>query len=200
MVTKTNEVHSIDLAWLRRRKLFNVGRWTTLRWSRGGRETGSIRFEVHSGAVRLVYRHQPLGSTDWTSIDERVPLLETATRFGGNRQWFLCLSCSRRCRILFGGARFRCRRCLNLKYETQYEPDFSRAATRALKIRERLGGQGGIDDPFPDKPKGMHWTTYTRLQAEEERLQQAWAMGIIGRFRLEGQDADEERLARVLRE
>lgn len=191
MVNKTSEMHSIDLAWLRRRRLFNVGRWTTLRWSSGGRPTGSIRLEVHLDAVRLVYRHQSPGSEDWATVDERVPLIETAARFGGRRQWFLCLSCNCRCRILYGGARFRCRRCLDLKYATQYEPDFGRAATRALKIRERLGCTGGIDDPFPEKPKGMHWATYTRLKAEEQRLQQAWAMGIVGRFRMGGEDGSQ---------
>lgn len=85
------------------------------------------------------------------------------------------------------GAHFR-RRCLNRKYNTQYEPPFARAATRALRIRDRLGDTGGIDDAFPHKPKGMHWTTYDRLQAEEERPQMAWARGIIGRFGMAGED------------
>lgn len=97
----------------------------------------------------------------------------------------LCPACNRRCRILYGpGSRFLCRRCGDLKYETQYEPDFARAATRALKIRERLGGRCGIDDPFPPKPKGMHWRTYQRLEAEEEALQRSWALGIAAKFPL----------------
>lgn len=183
MVTKTNEVHSIDLAWLRRQKLLNVGCWSSLRWSRAGRETGSIRLEYLSGAVRLVYRARTSGE-DWQDISDTVQLVETATRFGGSRQWFLCPACCRRCRILYGGTLFRCRRCNGLKYDTQYEPPFARAATRALKIRERLGGKGGIDDPFPAKPKGMHWRTYERLQEEEERLQGRWSAGIIAKWRL----------------
>lgn len=152
-----------------------------MRWSRRGQDTGSVRFEVLSGSIRLVYRKSSQGG-EWRDVNEMVPLIETATQFGGCRQWFVCLSCNRRCRILYGGAHFRCRRCNRLKYETQYEPSFARAATRALKIRERLGGTGGIDDPFPLKPKGMHWKTYRRLEAQEERLQSAWAIGIMGRF------------------
>ena len=119
--------------------------------------------------------------SDWS-----IALVETATAFGGKRQWFQCLSCNGRCRVLYGGAYFRCRRCHRLKYETQYEPPFARAATRALKIRERLGGTGGIGDIFPNKPKGMHWRTYERLQAEEERLQHGWAVGIAQKFQLFG--------------
>jgi hypothetical protein len=183
MVEKCHEMHSIDLAWLRRKKLLKPGQWSSLRWSRGGHETGSIRIACVQEGMLLSYRQRERGG-EWQDVSEIVSLVETTTRFGGRRQWFLCLSCRRRCRILYGGAYFRCRRCMNLKYDTQYEPAFARAATRALKIRERLGGKGGIDDPFPEKPKGMRWATYERLRDEEERLQRAWAVGVMGRFRI----------------
>ena len=182
-VDKCNEYHSIDLAWLRRKKLLNVGRWSTLTWSRAGSETGSIRVECLPDGVRLIYRHRRRDA-DWQDVGEFVPFVETNTGFGGRRQWFQCLSCGSKCRILYGGAYFRCRLCQRLKYETQYEPAFGRAATRALKIRERLGGKGGLDDPFPEKPKGMHWRTYEKLMAQDESLQNAWAVGISARFRL----------------
>ena len=185
MVDKCHEMHSIDLAWLRRKRLFNLGRSSTITWSRGGNQTGSIQVRCERDHVRLIYRHKPHGG-DWQAVDERVPLVETATRFSGSRQWFVCLSCNKRCRILYGGGRFRCRRCNRLKYDTQYEPAFARAATRALKIRERLGGKGGIDDQFPPKPKGMHRRTYERLEAEAERLENVWAVGIAGKFRMFG--------------
>lgn len=182
-VDKCHEYKSIDLAWLRRQKLLRVGNGSILKWSVRGQETGSVRIEYLPGGVRLVYRCRRPGA-DWQDVSEFVPVIETATNFGGRRQWFQCLSCHSRCRILYGGVHFRCRRCHKLKYDTQYEPPFARAATRALKIRERLGGNGGIDDPFPLKPKGMHWRTYERLQAQEERLQHAWAVGIRGKFRM----------------
>jgi hypothetical protein len=189
IVDKCHDYHSIDLAWLRRERLLNVGRWSLLRWSRRGQETGSIRLEGLPGAVRLVYRARSRGA-DWQDISEVVPLVDTATRFGGLRQWFQCLTCRRRCRILYGGTYFRCRQCHRLKYETQYESAFARAATRALKIRERLGATGGLDEPFPDKPNGMHWKTYERLVEKEARLQNVWALGISSRFRLFERDGD----------
>ena len=49
-----------------------------------------------------------------------------------------------------------------------------RGLTRAQKLRERLGGSLCIDDPFPAKPKGMHWKTYAKLringEAQENRV------------------------------
>ena len=180
-VDKTSDFHSIDLGWLRRRSLLNGGFWSTITWSRGGNPTGSVRVMCQSNGLRISYRARQHGQ-DWVDVDELVPFAGTATQFGGNRQWFTCLSCRLRCRILYGGSYFRCRRCCRLKYDTQYEPDFARAATQALKIRERLGGQGGIDDAFPPKPKGMHWRTYERLRAKAERLEGLWGAGIMGRF------------------
>ncbi len=182
-VDKCHEYHSIDLAWLRRKGLLIVGRTSTLTWSRAGQETGSISVECLLEGVRLVYKHRNR-SDDWQDVREFVPFVESRTAFGGRRQWFQCLSCRNKCRILYGGTYFRCRRCHRLKYETQYEPAFGRAATRALKIRDRLGAKGGLDEPFPVKPKGMHWKTYQRFEAEDERLQHVWAVGISARLRL----------------
>ena len=180
-VDKCHEFHSIDLAWLRKRKLLRVGTTSTLRWSRGPNETGSIKIAILAQGIRLVYRRRARGD-EWQDVDEIGPLVETSARFGGTRQWFQCLSCHRPCRIIYGGSYFRCRRCHGLKYDTQYEPDFARAATAALKIRSRLGAEGGISEPFPRKPKGMHGRTYECLRDEEEHLQSAWAVGIMTRF------------------
>ncbi len=165
---------------MRKRKLDRVGQWSTLRWSRAGHETGSIQIIYLERGLRLIYRHGRNGQS--THVDEVVPFIDMPLRLGGKRVWFKCLSCQRRCRILYGGNRFRCRLCYRLKYETQYEPGFARAATKALKIRERLGSSGGIDDCFPERPKGMHHRTYEKLRSQEQELQSAWARGILARF------------------
>jgi hypothetical protein len=177
----TNDYKSIDLAWLRREKLLEVGCQTTITWSRNRTKTGSVGLTILSGGIRLVYRTRCSGG-DWEDINDFIRFVWTATQFGGERRWFQCPSCEQRCRIIYGGSYFRCRRCFGLRYETQYEPGFARAATAALKVRDRLGSRGGIDEPFPPKPKGMHWKTYERLLRKDEELLRQWGMGIKSRW------------------
>jgi hypothetical protein len=183
MVDKCHEYKSIDIAWLHRQKLMQMGHTSTIMWSVRGERTGSIGIARLPSGIQLNYRQRSSGE-EWRDVADFIPIVETATNFGGHRQWFQCPSCHSRCRILYGGTLFRCRRCHRLKYDTQYEPPFARAATRALKIRERLGGKGGLDDLFPPRPKGMHRKTYERLQAHEERMQEAWAIGIARKYRM----------------
>ena len=177
LTDKCHEYHSIDLAWLRRKKLLNTGRWSTLTWSRAGQVTGTIRIECLFNGMRLIYRQRRNGE-DWQDVNEFVPYMETETRFGGQRQWFQCLSCGSRCRILYGGAHFRCRNCQRLKYESQYEAAYARACSKSHNIPQQLGGHGSLDDPFPPKPKGMHWKTYQQLERRDAQLQNRWAAGV----------------------
>lgn len=180
---RCHQAHALDLARLLRDGVLVPGRSATTTWSRGGEVMGSIGLFCEAHGLRLVYRMRRRDE-DWTNIDELVPFIETPLHFGGSRQWFRCLGCGRRCRIIYGGSYFRCRRCHGLTYETQYESATDRATTRARKIRERLGGEGGLDDFFPLKPKGMHWRTYERLAREAEHLDLVWAEAVARRFEM----------------
>lgn len=37
----------------------------------------------------------------------------------------------------------------------------------------KLGGSGNMTERFPEKPRGMHWQTYYRLQEQERRANAA---------------------------
>src|SRR6476661_10882703 len=106
MVSKCNETHSIDIAYLHRHGLLEVGRCFTLSWLRRGQQSGSIRLSIQSDGIGLAYNYNLWGVSE--AVNEIVPLTETQTQFGGRRQWFECMACGRRCRILYGGTRFRC--------------------------------------------------------------------------------------------
>jgi hypothetical protein len=180
--TTTGECHSVDVRYLLREGLLEPGRFFTLRWSRAGSETGSIRGTVEQNdrleRVLLLYRHRSGLGNEWEDVHEPVSLDWTACNFGGERPWFVCpeAGCSRRVAILFGlGKYFLCRHCYDLVYESQRENEMHRALRRAQAIRERLGGSANMTEPFPEKPKGMHWKTYERLwlehgEAEMEQL------------------------------
>ena len=55
-----------------------------------------------------------------------------------------------------------CRACHDLAYASECESGEDRLRRRARTIRRRLGGSANLLDPFPDKPKGMHRSTYAR--------------------------------------
>ena len=182
--SKCEDYSSIDLAWLNREGVLNRHWWSTITWSRGGNETGAIRVKAEPGGLRLSYRARDRGG-EWEDINEFVPFSYTDTNFGGRRPWFECPSCGRNCRVLYGGKVYRCRKCYGLKYQSQYEPAFGRALSQAQKIREKLGGSLCVDDPFPEKPKGMHWKTYQRLERQDDLLTERWTammMGWMSRF------------------
>lgn len=107
-------------------------------------------------SIVLDYRWREWG-TEWEDVSERVLLTSTSCTYGGQRRWFICPHC--------------CRYCHNLAYESQREDRCGRLLRKVQSIRSRLGGSTYLADPFPPKPKGMHGTTYRRLQREAEEAE-----------------------------
>ena len=183
--TTTGECHSVDVRYLYREGLLASGRWFTLRWSRAGSETGSIRGAVIEEGkperVVLTYRHRRGPGGEWEDVREPVPLTWTGCNFGGERPWFVCpgARCGRRVAILYGPGRyFLCRRCYDLVYESQRENGMYRALHKAQAIRKRLGGSANMMKPFPERPKGMHHDTYMRLFWEHNEAEMAQLAGM----------------------
>jgi hypothetical protein len=186
LTPKTTSFRSIDIAWLRRQGARKVGHSGWIRWSSNGQETGAIDYRVERYGLRLRYRRTPWGGSP-EDIDELIPFLATPMHLGGFRQWFECLSCGRRCRILYGGVRFRCRLCRGARYKSQYQHAALNVCDKRWRIRERLGERGGLgygllglDDGFPPKPPRMHWKTYRRLEALDDKLAARWCVGVGG--------------------
>jgi hypothetical protein len=99
--------------------------------------------------------------------------------FGGTRPFFVC-KCGRRVLQLFrpGNNSWRCRQCYDLTYATRQVGLRHRMILKGVKVRERLGSHDlGIANPFPTKPKGMHWQRYERLRARHDQaLEQSLAL------------------------
>jgi hypothetical protein len=183
--TTTGECHSVDVRYLHREGLLEPGHQFSLRWSRAGRETGSIGGVVEGSdrprRVLLFYRHRSGPGNEWEDVHEPVSLEWTECNFGGERPWFVCpgAGCGRRVAILHGPGRyFLCRHCYDLVYESQRGNGMTRALRRAQTIRERLGGSANMTKPFPEKPKGMHWRTYERLRWEHDEADMEQLAGL----------------------
>ena len=185
---KCEEHRSVDLASLRRRGMLADSGTRTLTWSRGGEITASIGVVAVERGVHLIYRVRERDG-DWQDVDELIPYVWTPTQFGGRRQWLQCPGCSKRCRIVYSGTRFRCRRCLQLRSASQYEPPGLGGVDQADKIRKRLGDNDGSafeQDEFPPKPKGMHWKTYRRLEQRYDDQQFRWTRAALAKFGFTG--------------
>jgi hypothetical protein len=133
-----------------------------------------------------MYRSRSYGENDWKSVQQRVPITWTACHIGGRRPWFECVVystgryCGRRVAVLYGAGKFfACRRCYDLAYASQHEALHHRGLGKAQKIRMRLGGSPNMLEPFPDKPKGMHWRTYERLRSSYDVAEARSTCGLM---------------------
>lgn len=179
----TSVYRQLDVRRLQRDGLLEAGRGFLWRWSRDGEEIASIQIRVGEDRIHLNYRARSY-SEDWQQYDYPIYLDWTACRLGGRRPWFICPArdCGRRVAILYGGTLFACRHCHQLAYDSQRERQDDRMMRRAGKIRLRLGWEPGIANPGGEKPKGMHWRTFDRLQEEHDAYANASMVGALQRF------------------
>jgi hypothetical protein len=183
----TGGYRTLDERWLQRQGWLKPGLAYDLTWSRRGEPWGNIQARAGDGFVTLIYWHQKEGS-EWQTKEYPVSLDWTPCNYGGRRAWFICpaAGCGRRVALLYlGGAGiFACRHCYRLAYPVERETADDRAARRADRIRERLGWHVGILNPKGWKPKGMHWRTFERLEAEHDAFADVTLAGIAKRLRL----------------
>jgi hypothetical protein len=97
-----------------------------------------------------------------------VTLAWTPCHYGGRRPWWVCPFCHYRAAVLyFVDDLAACRYCHGLAYTSQREDDFHRHRKKAQQLRRRLRDySGGVFDPVPPRPRGMHRATYERLELE----------------------------------
>ena len=184
----TNNMNNLDIRRVHRAGRLNPGESCTWSWTRNFDSVSRISMQAGNDAVTLSYRITvPLG----VSRDYSYPVMIewTPCNYGGRRAWWVCPDCGRRVAVLWGGRRYACRHCHDLAYKSTRTAPGSECYARANKIRARLGWGGGVASPPGSKPKGMHWTTYTRL------LRQLHAHCIDASFEM---DATNDRIQKKL--
>lgn len=181
-----DDCRSIDVRRWQRDGLLIDGRGFPWQWTRNGETIATIGVIVETGLVRLNYQIRKHGG-EWQAMNYPVCLTTTPCTYGGERFWFICPArgCGRRVAILYGyDAIFACRHCYRLAYRCQRETGSYKAARRADTIRRRLGWDVGILNPGGGKPKGMHWRTFDRLQAEHDKHAGQSLAGMMARFKI----------------
>jgi hypothetical protein len=163
------ETHAVALrvGELARRGALRADASGTLTWGDPERAFGAVNFR--SAGTRLVLSYR-IGDGDRAHhVAEHIPLARVGAGFGGMRTYFRCPGegCNRCVEVLYlANGRFRCRRCHNLAYESQYEAAHRRARRRATKMRARL--RYGAWEPYAwapvARPKGMWRRKFWRLQ------------------------------------
>lgn len=157
----------IEIQWMKKHGQLKEGMTGSILWECNGQQTGRIGYSTEGDRLVLNYKIE-YRSGELESIQDEIFFTWTSCNYGGKRQWFLCPKCSRRVAILYGDIYFRCRHCHNLTYASQQESISDRLRRRSRKIRKRMGGGNNLMEPFPFKPKNMHWDTYWRLRIEAE--------------------------------
>lgn len=167
-----------DYRWIEinrwnRERLLHLGRWFHWVWKEeDGTERSSIDVRVLNDAVELSYTSRR-GGEEPKKLCYQVTLTYTDCRYGGRRPWFVCpnLNCQRRVAKLYaGGSYFLCRHCYDLVYLSQNEATPHRLLRQIQRVRRELGGSRNVDVPFPEKPKGMHWSTYHHLKQKDREM------------------------------
>lgn len=176
---KCEDLLDLRISDLRKHGLLAPGRRGELTWNVGGRPSSSIGIFTEEGSLELTY-HRRGPAQEWRHVHEVIALDSTEQNFGGERHWFICPSCDRRCTALYAGERFRCRLCLDLTYRSQSEDPRLRSLSKARKLRQRLGGSENMPLQLLDKPTGMHWRTYERLYADAFALEQQGLRALSG--------------------
>ena len=178
---ETNDSMPLDIRKLARSGVLVPGRSFGWQWLVNDRQVAGINIRVdwHHHSLVLAYRVKSTGEL----VEQRVHTQTSACHLGGERRWFACPRCSKRVAVLYApGKYFACRNCYGLGYATQKEGAGDRAASRAEKLRKRLGWEAGILNGNGGRPKGMHWATYRRLRSDHDALVQVSLRDIAVKF------------------
>ena len=164
---KIEDCNSLDANLLNRDGCLKCGWYGTTTWSRNGVKTSSIRMRASTNSLNLSYYSEKYGTVRQSIKIERQPC-----RFGGSRAYFRCKCNKLVVKLYAAGNHFRCRHCYHLSYLSKNESQWDRALRQRSKQRQRLSGNAGLEAYMAQKPKGMWWRTYYRLQERAYEAEQ----------------------------
>lgn len=110
------DYHALAINKLARLPLIPFSKWEWICLTQDSTPGITVPITVLQNALNLLF---PLGAG---RASQRVELTHSRGHQGGKLLWFVCPTCTRRVGILYHqtGLPFRCRRCCDLAYPSQY--------------------------------------------------------------------------------
>lgn len=135
------ETKRIDIRFMRRNRMLSPGSVGSLYWNCAGEPAGDIRYVCYLDRLVLKYRYRYNGG-DWEPVEQTIFFDCTYCHLGGERLWFHCPYCGRRCEVLCLAGKFAaCRVCYRLPYRSQCEGPLDRLIRRQYKLEAMLWGK-----------------------------------------------------------
>ena len=159
----TNDVSSIDIRDVSRRALLSTS-WTRVTQGIYG---DLVYIKAHNNNICFGVKKESS-----ISVVGHAPITWSPRHFGGTQPYFVCPEhvCGRRAAILYlSNRRIACRTCSRLSYESQHESKHIRTLGRAERLRQKIEARPLLLSPMPDRPKGMHHSTYDQISFQKVR-------------------------------
>lgn len=164
----TAGVPALDVRTLKRQDALIPDQQFEWQWFRRQQEIARVLITSVQDGLRV----SPALPEESATTDPTFITLEwTPCHLGGERPWFICPECGRRCALLYLNPHLACRGCHQLVYACQRETDYARLIRRTNKLRRRLGWEPGILNDDGGKPAGLHWQTYYKLMRQQQHYQ-----------------------------
>lgn len=154
----------VDIRYMRRQGMLKPGWGGQLSWTKRGKKSGEVNYTCHSDHLLLNFRFSENGG-EWQLVKQTINFEHMPCRFGGERLWFLCPHCARRCEVLYASPKlFVCRLCAALPYRSQMLGKLERWIDQRESVEEKLWGK---ERRRWRKPK------LERLMSQHQQLDQA---------------------------
>ena len=179
MQQTTESTKRIDIRWLLKKNILSSNCIGSIYWTYRDEEAGSVSYSNCEDRIVLNYRYRPADSLNWERVSQTIYYEKTPCNFGGERKWFSCPNCKRRCSIIYGVAKFfLCRNCYSLPYQSQLQSKVDRLISKKHEVGQEIFENYRFGDGWKKK-KGMHHKTFHSKLETYNQLERAIDVHIL---------------------
>lgn len=167
----TADTYRLDIHQLRKRGFTEWPFQQQITWTTNGMVQLDLKIRYTNG---ILYLSDATASRkpDSDCYKQQIEVITRAPTVGGQTKLFKCPCCHKaRVHLYLNDPFFMCRECARLTYKSRRERDPVRAFRKWNKLSKKLGGIGLDEWYCAKRPKGMHKSTFERLQAEISQIE-----------------------------